>query len=93
MNAKELILEKINAGSKLAKMYLFMISLGLNINDMVAFMTSPAATFIDKISETDIFNNMNISVNQAIEMAKGKFLDAKGNIQQNYISNYGLLTM
>lgn len=70
-----------------------MISLGLNINDMVAFMTSPVATFIDKITEQDIFNNFDISVNAAIEMAKGKFMDNKGRIQKKYINDYGLLTM
>lgn len=72
---------------------MFMISLGLNINDMVTFMTSPIATFIDKITEQDIFNNFDISINTVVEMAKGKFMDSNGNIQRNYINKYGLLTM
>jgi len=62
LNAKELILAKVNAGTKLAKMYLFMITLGFNIKDIVSFMTSPIATFIDTITDTNIFNNEEIKL-------------------------------
>lgn len=92
-NAKELILAKVNAGSKLAKMYLFMITMGFNINDIVAFMTSPVANFIDKITEQDIFNNVSISLNDAINIAKGKFITPQGTILGKYIAKYGQLKM
>lgn len=83
-NAKELILAKVNAGSKLAKMYLFMITLGYNINDIVAFMTSPVADFIDKVTEQDVFNNTSLSVKEGIQLAKGDFLDYQGNIKYKW---------
>jgi len=54
-NAKELILAKINAGSKLAKCYLYLMSLGFDINDIVAFMTSDAVDLIDRLSNPNMF--------------------------------------
>ena len=54
-NAKELILAKINAGSKLAKCYLYLMSLGFDINDIVAFMTSDAIDLIDRLSNPNMF--------------------------------------
>lgn len=91
-NAKELILAKVNAGSKLAKMYLFAITAGMNINDIVSFMTSPVASFIDSITESNIFGGIDVSMNDAIQFARGKFL--KGNeIEQRYLKRYGALKM
>lgn len=72
-NAKELILAKVNAGNKLAKMYLFLITLGFDINDIVKFMTSPAVSFIDSITETNIFTGQDTSIEDAIKLAKGDF--------------------
>ena len=69
-NAKELILAKINSGTKLAKMYSFLISLGVDLNDIVSFMTSDVASFIDSATETDIFNDYNVSVDEALNIAK-----------------------
>jgi hypothetical protein len=46
-NAKELILAKINSGTNFARMYVYAIMTGFNIDDIVAFMTSPVAEFID----------------------------------------------
>lgn len=79
-NAKELILAKVNAGNKLAKMYLFMITLGMNINDIVKFMTSPVASFINDITEEDIFNDYNLSLDEAISFARGSFLSSEGEL-------------
>ena len=59
-NAKELILAKINSGTNFAKMYVYAMMSGFNIDDIVAFMTSPAAEFIDAMSSTNIFQNENI---------------------------------
>lgn len=72
-NAKELILAKVNAGNKLAKMYLFLITLGFDINDIVKFMTSPAINFIDAITETNIFTGQEINLKNAIKIAKGDY--------------------
>jgi len=54
-NAKELILAKINAGSKLAKCYLFLMTLGYDVNDIVKFMTSNAVSWIDSLSDPNVF--------------------------------------
>lgn len=72
-NAKELILAKVNAGMKLAKMYLFLVTLGFDINDIVKFMTSPAITFIDTITEANIFTGQDLSIQDAIKVARGDF--------------------
>ena len=71
-NAKELILAKINAGSKLAKCYLYLISMGYDIDDIVKFMTSDILTFIDTFTEDNIYEGLNLSMDQAIELAEGK---------------------
>ena len=54
-NAKELILAKINAGTNFARMYIYGIMMGLNINDLVAFMTSPTADLIDRLATSNMF--------------------------------------
>ena len=72
-NAKELILAKVNAGTKLAKMYLFLITLGFDINDIVKFMTSPAVTFIDILTEANIFTGQDVDIWDAIKIARGDF--------------------
>lgn len=71
-NAKELILAKINAGSKLAKCYLYLITMGYDINDIVKFMTSDVLTFIDTFTEDNIYEGLNLTIDQAIELAEGK---------------------
>ena len=70
-NAKELILAKINAGSKLAKCYLYLITMGYNIDDIVKFMTSDAISFIDLYSEENIYSDLNLNIEKAIELAYG----------------------
>lgn len=72
-NAKELILAKVNAGNKLAKMYLFLVTLGFNINDIVKFMTSPVVSFIDAVTEANIFTGQDTSIPDAIKLARGDF--------------------
>lgn len=70
-NAKELILAKINAGTNFAKMYVYAMMIGLNINDTVAFMTCPVAELIDKLAQPNIFENYEGSPNQAINLVQG----------------------
>lgn len=55
-NAKELILFKINADINFAKMYFYLLTLGFNLNDIAAFMTSGAANVIVKLSQSNMFN-------------------------------------
>jgi len=65
-NAKELILAKINAGSKLAKCYLFLMTMGYNVNDIVKFMTSNAVSWIDSLSDPNVFLGQELRVDEAI---------------------------
>ena len=68
-NAKELILACINAGNKMAKCHLYLMSLGFDVEDIVKFMTSPAVSFIDKITEKNIFISLDQDINYVIEWA------------------------
>lgn len=72
-NAKELVLPKINCTDKLAKCYLFLITLGFNINDIVKFMTSPVVEFFNTITDENIFSNLKINDNQALKILSGDF--------------------
>lgn len=91
-NAKELILAKVNAGNKLAKMYLFLITVGMNIDDIVTFMTSPVASFIDSITEENIFGGTTVDINTAISFARGQFM-TNGKINPKMEARYGTLKM
>ena len=55
-NAKELILSKINAGPNLAGMYLHMIMLGFNFNDIAKFMTSPTVQTVNDLMKVNVFD-------------------------------------
>jgi len=49
-NAKELILDRINANTDLSKMYMYLITLGFDVKDIVSFMTSPIINLIARNS-------------------------------------------
>ena len=72
-NAKELILAKINSGTNFARNYVYAIMAGYNIDDIVAFMTSPVAEFIDQMSAANIFQDENAfnRADTAISLAEG----------------------
>ncbi len=73
LNAKELILGQINCGSKLAKMYLFLITMGYNINDIVSFMTSPVARFVYELTEENIYSGQEqITLENAVKQARSE---------------------
>jgi len=54
-NAKELILDRINANTDLSKMYMYLITLGFDVKDIVSFMTSPVINLIARNSTQNIF--------------------------------------
>lgn len=56
-NAKELILSKINAGPNLAGVYLHLIMLGFNFEDIANLMTSSTVQTINDLSKTNIFDD------------------------------------
>ena len=72
-NAKELILAKINAGVNFARMYVYAIMSGYSMDDIVAFMTSPVAEFIDGQANPNMFIDIQINNNatSAISEAQG----------------------
>ena len=70
-NAKELILAKINAGTNFARMYVYGMIMGLNINDLVAFMTSPVSELIDQLANPNMFQNESGNASMAINLAQG----------------------
>lgn len=82
-NAKELILAKINAGSKLAKYHLHLMMLGFSLDDIVSFMTSTAIELVDKYSSSDVYNMSIVKDYEAINMLKGIFSLEK--VKQNVI--------
>ena len=72
-NAKELILAQINSGTELAQNYLYLLSLGFEIKDIVAFMTSPAVSTIQSLSEFNMFNDhiRSLKIYDIVELLQG----------------------
>lgn len=68
-----LILAKINAGTNFAKMYIYLMSMGYNVEDIVSFMVSPIAEFIDSKASKNMFQSLdeNNSPFTAINLAQG----------------------
>ena len=66
-NAKELILSVINSGTNLMKYHLYLLSLGFDVKDIVAFMTSPIISLVDDFIKDDIFTGTKISIQKAIK--------------------------
>ena len=69
-NAKELILAVINSGNKMAKCHLYLATLGFDVKDIVKFMTSPAVSFIEDLSNENIFTGHKSNVENVIEFIK-----------------------
>lgn len=58
-NAKELILDVINANTDLSKIYMYLITLGFDVKDIVSFMTSPIIDLIARNSTQNIYLDTN----------------------------------
>lgn len=91
-NAKELILNKINAGKDLARVYLHLLIQGYDIQDITAFMISPAVDLVAQLQEVDFYDeNLNYSkIEKAIERARG-FVDPRlyfGKNSKKFIQNF-----
>jgi len=83
-NAKELILAKINAGSKLARCYLFLMTLGYDINDIVKFMTSDVVSWIDSLSDPNIFLDQDLRVDETLEDIEKYLKNYESNKETDY---------
>ena len=55
MNAKELILAKINATLEFSDIYTYLITTGVSIPEIAEFMTSPVFNIVSKFAKSDIF--------------------------------------
>lgn len=84
-NAKELILDKINAGKNLAGIYLHLLILGYDIKDIATFMTSPAVTIVASILNSNIYNKYypEITVSDAIKIAREGYVNMLPQIRYN----------
>lgn len=71
-NAKELILARINGGTKLAKYHIHLMMLGFSLDDIVSFMTSPVIELLDHYSKSDFYNNVQNKVSIAQSLLKGR---------------------
>ena len=78
MNAKELILAKINAGTNFAKMYVYLMCTGYDVDDIAAFMTSPIGEFIDNRASANFFTGGN-----EYSVAQGAINAAQGIVNSN----------
>ncbi len=89
-NAKELILAQINAGSDLAGIYMYLISLGFEIGDIVAFMTSPAMLTIHKLMQSNMFDqrSQQLSINDLIKILSGDFYKIDRSKKFNSIDSF-----
>ena len=67
-NAKELILEKINGNVDLLKCHLLLFALGVDVEDVVAFMTSPAVTWLANVTQGNIYEGSGLSLQKAINL-------------------------
>lgn len=70
-----------------------MITLGYNINDIVTFMTSPVATFIDTLTNENIWDHWKMTPETAINLLTGGIYDKEGNIKENLNKKYGTFKM
>ena len=82
-NAKELILDKINSGQATAKCHLYLLALGFDVKDIVAFMTSDAVSFIESCSLQNVFTGYYSSLDT---ISKGLIEETKKVLSGN-ISN------
>ena len=78
-NAKELILDKINAGSNLARCFLFGIVIGCDVTTLVQFMTSPVISYVNSLSNQNIYMGRERTVKQALNDVK-RYLNARSNL-------------
>lgn len=68
-NAKELILAIINANSDFMRCHLYLMSLGFDVEDIVAFMTSPAVSAIASFSKSNIFIGSDVKLSDIIDFS------------------------
>ncbi len=56
MNAKELVLDKINASVDTLGMYIYAIAMGVDVKKFTRFMTMPIIDKLIKLSKSNVIN-------------------------------------
>lgn len=75
-NAKELIMDKINATTQLASMHVYMTIMGFELSDIVEIMTSDVMSEVVAELESNIYeSNITKSPKQAFETVIKKYVD------------------
>ena len=87
-NAKELILAKINSGSEFARMYVYLIMMGYNFDDIVAFMVSPISEFISSMASANMFSNIDIFNNATTATSLAQGIIYTSHFLHGYIYEY-----
>lgn len=82
LNAKDLALGKINAGPQMFGMYVYGLTLGMNIIELAKIMNSPQGKAIAKVLQGNVFTTKRgaSSVNAAIKFLEGNI----GNVLQEF---------
>lgn len=89
-NAKELILDKINANTDLSKIYMYLITLGFDVKDIVSFMTSPAIDIIAKNSTQNIFLDTNFRTKDVANFILNKITAKQDPASTDFITTYSI---
>lgn len=66
MNAKELKLDKMNAGPDLMGTWIYLVQKGINFDEIGDFMVSPTVDAIVSKSKSNIFTSRNMNIDKAI---------------------------
>lgn len=78
-NAKELVLDKINASIETLGMYVYAISMGIDIKQFTKFMMNPIVNKIIELSKSNLIeeDRSNSSIDNAIKYVKQGYIDPK----------------
>lgn len=76
MNAKELILAKINASAKFVDIYTHLLITGMSFDQIADIMTSPIFNYVVKVTDGDIFDKSTykFSIESAINFYLGEHI-------------------
>ena len=79
MNAKELVLDKINASVDTLGMYIYAIAIGIDVKKFTRFMTLPVIDKLIKLSKSNVINpeRSEASIVGSIKEIQNKFLNTE----------------
>ena len=86
-NAKELIMAKINASTKLASMHAYMMALGFTLDQIVEFMTSETSSLIINESTDNIYYDESPKSITGVIDSKTSYHKMKGHYLQFFYLN------